>query len=238
MDFLDRFLEAQQLCPEIIDDIIVWSYSITNVAAGSDAVAIPLRSVFYYVLRDTEVHNRLMEELRQADLSIPVTWSQAQQLPYLKAVINEALRLHPPVGLGLERVVPSSGLKLKKLCLDPGTQVSMCAWVLNRSSAIFGKDPNAFRPGRWLQADKEVIEVYEARISAMGRASLTFGHGSRTCIGKNISFLEMYKLIPTLFLAFDFEIVDKVWETKNSWFVRQAGVKVRLGGRTGARSDY
>jgi len=56
--------------------------------------------------------------------------------------------------------------------------------------------------------------------------------GSRTCIGKNISLLEMAKLIPQLLRNFDIELAnpDKEWKTTNKWFVKQGGFfcKVRL----------
>ena len=59
-----------------------------------------------------------------------------------------------------------------------------------------------------------------------------FGMGSRTCIGKNISLLEMAKLIPQLVRNFDIELVnpDKEWKTTNKWFVKQGDFfcKVRL----------
>ena len=47
--------------------------------------------------------------------------------------------------------------------------------------------------------------------------------GSRTCVGKNISLLEMAKLIPQLIRKFDISLTekDKQWETKNRWFVKQ-----------------
>ncbi|KKY23502.1 putative pisatin demethylase [Diplodia seriata] len=60
-------------------------------------------------------------------------------------------------------------------------------------------------PGTWLPAGAE------------------FGHGSRTCIGKHISLLEISKVIPQLVMNFDFEFVEpeKEWETKTAWFCKQ-----------------
>jgi cytochrome P450 len=54
--------------------------------------------------------------------------------------------------------------------------------------------------------------------------------GSRTCIGKNISLLEMTKLIPQLVRNFDFELEkpDQVWETVNVWFVKQKNFNGRV----------
>jgi cytochrome P450 len=54
--------------------------------------------------------------------------------------------------------------------------------------------------------------------------------GSRTCIGKNISLLEMTKLIPQLVRNFDFELEepDKEWDTLNVWFVKQTNFKGKV----------
>lgn len=69
-----------------------------------------------------------------------------------------------------------------------------------------------------------------------------FGAGSRTCIGKNISLLEIYKLVPNFLRRFDVELEDprRDWRLHNAWFVKQLGFNVRFrereeGGRE--RSD-
>lgn len=54
-----------------------------------------------------------------------------------------------------------------------------------------------------------------------------FGLGSRTCIGRHISMLEIAKLIPRLIRDFDMEICEKgPWETLNYWFVKPKNFKV------------
>lgn len=57
-----------------------------------------------------------------------------------------------------------------------------------------------------------------------------FGHGSRTCIGKNISMMEMSKLIPQLVRKFDFHLDDPYAEQQlhNAWFVKQKNFMVRV----------
>ncbi|GAD96765.1 predicted protein [Paecilomyces variotii No. 5] len=236
-DFLSRFFEAQVEHPKIVNDRQVLSYTITNVNAGSDTTAISLRAVLYYTLKNPRVYAKLREELDDATgsgrISSPVTWKESQELPYLDAVIKEALRLHPAVGLLLERIVPEGGLKLPDgPYLPPGTIVGVNPWIIHRSD-IFGKDLDAFIPERWLQGDKESNAEYAARKQKMTRATYTFGAGTRTCIGKNISLLEIYKLIPSLFQTYDIELgnPDREWETVNAWFVRQTNMDIKLSRR-------
>lgn len=208
-DFLTRFLEAQREFPEVVDDAQVFSYTVSNVNAGSDTTAISLRAILYYVLKHGSVRDKLTAELESAYASgaiesLPVSWKQSQELPYLDAVIKEALRLHPAVGMLLERLVPENGLQLPGggPFLPAGTIVGANAWIMHRMPAIFGADVDSFVPERWLRAPDEPDAKYQSRRQGMLRATFTFGAGSRTCIGKNISLLEIYKLIPSLFLAY------------------------------------
>lgn len=57
--------------------------------------------------------------------------------------------------------------------------------------------------------------------------------GSRTCIGKNISLLEISKLIPQLVRKFDFELEkpDKEWTTSNRWFVKPLDFSCKVSER-------
>lgn len=221
-NFIDRFLEAKTAHPKVVDDRQVVVYTNTNVTAGSDTTAISLRAVVYFLLKHPEALQNLMRELQDANLSSPVTWKESQALPYLGAVVQESFRLHPAVGYNLERVVPPKGFRMDDgTFISGGSQVAMNAWVVHLDP-VFGAEPKRFKPERWLKGEHEDEATYKARIAGMKRADLTFGHGSRTCIGKNISLLEIYKLIPSLLLKFRLELVggeEKVWKTKNKWFV-------------------
>lgn len=223
-NFIDRFLEAKKANPNIIDDRQVVIYTMTNIVAGSDTTAVTLRAIVYFLLKHPEILQKLLWELREAKLGFPVTWKDSQTLPYLRAVVQESLRLHPAVGYGLERIVPAKGFRMDDGTVLPGgSQVGMNSWVVHLDP-VFGEDPKCFKPERWLKGEHENEETYKARIAAMRRADLTFGHGSRTCTGKNISYLEIYKLIPSLLMKFKLELVggvEKEWKTKNKWFVRQ-----------------
>ncbi|KAF5015492.1 hypothetical protein F66182_13162, partial [Fusarium sp. NRRL 66182] len=135
-DFLARVLEAKKEHPEVVTDYQVFSYTISNMNAGSDTTAISLRAILYYTLKNRKCMTKLNEELttvlREHRISLPVTWKQSQEeLPYLDAVIKEALRLHPAVGLLLERVVPTGGLQLPNggPFLPAGTIVGTNPWV-------------------------------------------------------------------------------------------------------------
>ncbi|KPI40815.1 Pisatin demethylase [Cyphellophora attinorum] len=150
------------------------------------------------------------------------SWMEVKDLPFLDAVIKEGLRIHPAVGLPLERIVPPQGQQICGKFIPGGTTVGCSAWTLHRSS-VFGEKPEEFRPRRWLDASAD-------QLKAMDKAFFSFGAGARTCIGKNISLLEMYKLVPALLTTFNFDLADKEqpWTLRNSWFVKQSDFNVYI----------
>ena len=225
-DFITRFLQH----PGMNESDAVM-FGIANLMAGADTTAISLRATVYLLLKNPAKLQRLMQELREHDLSYPVTWKESQQLPYLIAVVHEALRLHSAVGLSLERKVPDTGLQMPDgTTLPAGTLVGMNAWVVHRTPAVYGDDADVFRPERWLRAEGEEEASFERRLTAMKKADMAFGYtgSKRVCLGRNISYLEIYKLIPTLFLEFDLTLVnpEKEWKTENRFFVRQFDMDV------------
>ncbi|KAK5081206.1 hypothetical protein LTR05_008000 [Lithohypha guttulata] len=232
-DFLGAFLQAKKDWPELVNDRQVLSYSNSNIFAGSDTTAISLRSILYYMLKNQRILDRVIAEIDDIvgsrDCSrAPITFTEANQMPYLQAVLRESLRIHPAVGLLLERVVPAGGVSITNTFLPEGTILGICPWVLHRDKRVFGQDADIFRPERWLEATPEVLKVIE-------RSNLAFGSGSRTCIGKHISLLEMSKIVPQLLWTFEFELAQphKDWKLHDMWFVKQMDFNVYVKRRSG-----
>ncbi|KAM0697897.1 hypothetical protein Q7P36_002751 [Cladosporium allicinum] len=198
-----------------------------NLLAGSDTTAISLRACFYYLIKTPRVMNRLRQQLEQQQrdglISDPITLEESLQIPYLQAIMKEATRLHPGVGFPLERYVPPEGATLCGFPLAAGTNVSMMAPVVQIDPDVFGKDSQAFRPERWLESGPEQLKLME-------RSMLVFGHGARTCIGKNISIMEMGKFIPQILQTFDIEWAseNEDWKTNAAWFWKQTDMDVRF----------
>ena len=203
-DYLDRFIELKTKHPDVIDDDTVVVYLLSNLLAGSDTTAATMTAAVYYVLKHPSVHQKLCQELKETKASLPVSWKVCISLPYLDAVMQEAMRIHPGVGMMLERQVPEGGLVLPDGRIVPeNTVVGMNPWVINRNEDIFGPYPDVFRPERWLQQDDESEDAFQMRRNKMKGAFLTFGGGNRVCLGKNLSQLESYKAIATLFTKYD-----------------------------------
>lgn len=203
-DLLSMFLKIKEDRPAFFHDGRVLTMAVSMAFAGSETSAISLSAIFYYLLKNRPCYVRLMEEIDGAVSSGMienrpnglVTWAESQKLPYLDACIKEAFRLHPAAGLPLERVVPAGGMEICGHLVPGGTIVGCSAWVIHRRPEIFGTDVEIYRPERWLEANKESKKSMEG-------CMIHFGMGPRTCIGKNISLLEIYKLVPSFLKRFE-----------------------------------
>lgn len=101
----------------------------SNINAGSDTTAIALRAILCmlssqvacnlkiliqslldYLLQTPRAMTKLQAELAMAHLSNLPKWRENLGLPYLGVVVKEAMRLHTPAGLVVERIVPEGGV--------------------------------------------------------------------------------------------------------------------------------
>jgi cytochrome P450 len=208
-DYLDLFLASRDSYPEIVtgDDVVV-NYCFLNVVAGSDTTGTSLAVILYYVYHNPEILHKVREELaaNQIDGSSPGAFRELSRLPYLDAVIQEGLRIHPPIGLTLERVVPSGGWQVPDggPYLPAGTKVGMNSWVSNRDEKLYGpEDVDQFIPERWMPRAGESDEEWKSRISRMKGLLFTFGFGKRICTGKSVAMLELYKLVASFMAKYE-----------------------------------
>lgn len=118
--------------------------------AGSSAMVTALISAAYYLMLNPEKQQKLHHEIRsscthESDISVLST----SKLPYLVAVLNEAMRMHPPLPAGNHRFVPAGGAIIDGRFVAGGTDVTVHQWAAYHSGANF-KNPDMFVPKRWL----------------------------------------------------------------------------------------
>ena len=207
-DMLTKFMEARDPDTKEKYSMKQVLFTATSViGAGSDTTATSLTIFFGYLLDNPYCYAKLRQEINDAVesgvLSTPVKYAKGSQLEYLQACIKESLRLSPPISMDLPRYVPEGGAMIGKNPhpIPAGTTVGISPYVLHRNSQAFGADAEAFRPERWLEGGEEGRK-------AMERYNMTFGGGSRACIGKNISLMELSKIIPEILLRYDVRKLD------------------------------
>lgn len=139
------------------------------------------------------VFARARAEIDDADraghLSTPVLYEETRRhLPYFAACIKEGVRLNPPATNLFARIVPKGGKVVDRHFVPEGTEITTYAYVMQRDKDLYGEDAEEFNPERWLQSEKRTNELEAVQFS--------FGMGPRVCIGKDIAYMEMFKLLP------------------------------------------
>lgn len=155
----------------------------TSSMAGADSTSITMRSVFYFLMKNPEKFDKARAEVDAAfengTLSTPVQYSHASSLSYLNAVVKEAIRLFPAFSVSQPRYVPSQGIELCGKYIPGGYSIGLNPAIIQHDRGVFGADALEYHPERWLES--------EERTRAMDKAILTWGAGTRTCVGRPVS---------------------------------------------------
>ncbi|GAM37130.1 benzoate 4-monooxygenase cytochrome P450 [Talaromyces pinophilus] len=146
--------------------------------AGSETTASLLSGMLYHLLMNPDALARLTEEVRSSFTEeIDISIQSVSYLPYLQAVIEESLRVYPPVPNALPRSTPQPGEVICGKFVPGGTSVGMHHYACYRSSKNFF-EPDSFHPERWLDNS-------DARFANDDKNSFhPFSHGPRNCLGK------------------------------------------------------
>ena len=170
--------------------------------AGTDTVSNTAMLLAYYVLQTPGVEEKLLAELRTAwpdkndDASAP-SWDALEKLPYLSAVIKEALRLTPGVAAGLKRVVSKGGIEVEGTQIPQDTIIHVSQHLVNTDARLWS-EPRKFKPERWLVGKEERREM-EANL-------VTFSKGPRMCMGINLAYCELYIAVATMFRKLEMKV--------------------------------
>ena len=201
-DFFSALMEDKNGNPNGME----WGEIVAEVSimmnAGSDTTAVAMNNAMYLLLSNPTSLAKLRAELdaviEPSEVVIP--YDKVRHLPYLRACIDEALRLFPPSTFGLPRRTPPEGAPILGDFIPGETSVSMSAYVAHRDPEVF-PDPEAYRPERWLGDDAKDLQA----------AFITFSTGARGCIGRNISYLEQTVLLASVVHRFEWALPHEGW---------------------------
>lgn len=197
-DFLYYILRQNEKGGVSQDEIIL--NSALFIVAGSETTASLLSGLLMWILRTPHAYNKLTHEIRSNFATAQEMNSTAlQDLTYMNACIDEALRIFPPLPTGLTRTVPKDGDTVAGQWLPGGTTVSCHGWSMAHSPDNF-RQPEEFIPERWLDNDAYAEDKKEA--------SQPFSLGPRGCIGRHLSYLELRLILGNLLWHYDLERAD------------------------------
>ncbi|KAK9784239.1 hypothetical protein SCARD494_13023 [Seiridium cardinale] len=173
------------------------------VLAASETTGSLLCGLMFYILANDTVRSRLEEEIHSAfEDESQITLAAATNLPFLHAVVEETLRIYPPVPIGLPRIVPKGGSIISGKFVPEGTTVSVAQYAAYRSETHFS-DPDSFLPDRWLNVDNPAYAKDERQVVQ------AFSYGPRNCIGKHLAYAEARLIMCHLFWNFDLTLSSR-----------------------------
>lgn len=177
--------------------------------AGSTTTAIAMTNVMLMLLKNPECMKKLRAEIDDVldKDEVIAPYEKLKYLPYLRACLDESLRIFPPTSHGLTRATPPEGCTIRGEFVPGSTTVSVSAFVAHRDPNVF-PEPESYLPERWLgDAGKE-----------LGPCFIAFSAGARGCIGRNISYLEQSVVLASMLHRYDFELADRDFEPeRHEW---------------------
>ncbi|MCY4151987.1 MAG: cytochrome P450 [Aestuariivita sp.] len=167
---------------------------LTFIVAGHETTALSLSWALYLCAFNLDVQDRARHEV-QSVLGADRTASAAdvEKLPFIRQIIDEALRLYPPAGMISRTALADDVLCGRKI--RPGDMIILPIYALHRNHLLW-RDPDAFRPDRF--TDRKSVRRY---------AYLPFGDGPRICIGASFALQEAIIILATLLARFRFSLV-------------------------------
>ncbi|CAA7398393.1 unnamed protein product [Spirodela intermedia] len=201
-DLLSRFIAGEDNSDEFLRDIVV-----NLILAGQETTSSALTWFFWVLSERSDVERKILEEIRSVrtrskegeEGEQSFGFDELKEMTYLHAAITEAMRLYPPVPW-------NSSYCLADDVLPDGTKVGKGwfvwhnAYAMGRMAEVWGEDFGEFRPERWLGPGGEFRAESPFRFPA-------FHGGARSCLGKEMAYLQMKSMAACLIERFTLDVV-------------------------------
>jgi cytochrome P450 len=196
----------------------LWGEANVLMIAGSDTTSTTLAATLFYLVRSPETLAKLTKEVRGAFSAVEdiISGSQLNELVFLKACIDEALRLAPAVPGAPPREVMQGGAVVDGVFLPAGTDCGTPTYSIHRQAQYY-REPETYIPERWIEGatcKASGVSWTSTRedIETARRAFCPFSIGPRGCIGKSMAFMEMRLTLARLIFLFDMSLADRQGE--------------------------
>ncbi|GAX39057.1 cytochrome P450 [Tolypothrix sp. NIES-4075] len=218
VDILSLLMSARDEQGNPMTDQELRDELMTMLLAGYETTASAMAWALYWTHYKPEVRNKILQELDTlGDSPDPMS---IFRLPYLTAVCNETLRIHPVTIFTFPRVVRES-VELLGHKLEPGTNIVGCMYLVHQREDLY-PEPKQFKPERFLERQFSPYEF------------IPFGAGARRCIGDALAQFEMKLVLATILSHYQLALADNQPETPRRRGVTLAparGVKMVITGQ-------
>lgn len=181
-NFLEALLAAQMSDGGSLTDDEIYTNVFSILLAGEDSTANSIAWAVHYMTENDEIQGKIQAEVdsKFGDSEIPATFDDLTNMPYIEAVINEALRLQPV--LPVVQLCANEDVVIDDVEVPKDTNIHLPIYNTFLDDDLF-ENSQEFRPERWFSPDKLCQET-------MKNAFMPFGFGPRLCPGKSLALLE------------------------------------------------
>ena len=186
--------------------------------AGSDTIATTMTATLFYCLHYPSALSRLQDEIRSvfADVDEIRSSQRLDSCHYLRACINEALRLSPPVGALLPREILPGGLTVDDQYFPEGIDIGVPHYALHHNELHY-PEPFVFKPDRWIvSTDPNCEKSSEAAVAAAQSAFCAFSLGRHVCVGRTLAYAESSVMLARIFWLYDMRLRGSIGEGRTS----------------------
>ncbi|KAK3339734.1 putative cytochrome P450 [Lasiosphaeria hispida] len=190
VSLIEHLLASNIPASEKTTDRLVGEF-ISILSAGTMTTARTLVTITYYACAYPEVGEKLREAVTEIMANYPDSvprWSDLEKIPYLAACVKEGLRLSPGTLRRVVRCSPDVALQYKEWEIPKNVPTSMSAYMSHNDPAVY-PEPAKFNPERWMGE-------YDPQ---MDRNFIPFSKGSRSCLGMNLAYAELYLGLAIMF---------------------------------------
>jgi cytochrome P450 len=174
--------------------------------AGNGTISSGLSWFFWLVSTHPIIEAKIIQEIKDicltqdANLINNLSLEKLDKLVYLHGAICETLRLYPPVPFQHKCAIKSDILPSGDH-VSPNTKLIFSMYAMGRLKRIWGKDSLEFKPERWISDKGQIIHEPSYKFIA-------FNAGPRSCLGKDISFVQMKMVAAAMLWNFRIQVVE------------------------------
>lgn len=160
-----------------------------------------MAACFFYLTHHPGALERATAEVRSVfDAPNEIIMGQKMhQCVFLRACIEESMRLSPSAASALWREVTDAGADVDGEFVPPGVDVGTCIYSIHHNPAYYPQ-PFNFRPERWIPKEAELIQ---SDVDLARSAFNPFSIGPRSCIGKGLAYVELHLVLSHVLWTFD-----------------------------------
>ncbi|KAL6716980.1 hypothetical protein ACLMJK_004894 [Lecanora helva] len=179
---------VEDLATELEDSQLIRDQLVNILLAGRDTTACLISWAFFLLMRHPEVLSRLQCEMKSVlGDAAEISRLHIQKMDFLKCILNETLRLYPPIPINVRFAKNTTWLPRgggpdgrSPVLVRRGMGVGFVPYYMHRRKDLYGADAMEFRPERWESTD----------LADIGYGYIPFHGGPRLCLGKDFALME------------------------------------------------